>query len=911
MPFPDEPLGVKVELYVAGAWLDITGDVYTNNLITITRGKQDEASRTDAGTCVFVLNNTTGRYSSRNPRSDLYGLIGRNTQVRVSIQPGGASGPRLVRFVGEVSEWPPKWSTARFVTVSASAAGILRRLGQGAAPLASPMRREFANPARTSIVGYWPMEDGSTATEFASALPGGPPMGVVKAGAKPASYSAYAASDALPSLGDGQLFTLVPDYTITGQNALRFFASFPDTAPSASAPIIEVRSSTGMRWVITWEATGSLSVQGYDKNGTVLENVVVGSSKVGKRLNIGLDLTQSGSTLTRRFYYIDVDAYTLANGGTTSSTTATFSGTFGRVSSITVGGGSIGDVALGHIALADSTAAYAATGPAMIGYAGETMGNRLVRLCREENIPLTYRGVIGFPATLVGAQSVTALLDLLQEAIDADGGRLYEQRDALSLAARSRATLYTQTPALLLDYAAAEVADPLEPVDDDQHVTNDVTIVRDGGSSARVVADTGALSVQDPPNGVGRYASSTTLNLFADSQCAPLAYWKLHAGTWDAPRYPSVSVEVHNAPQLAEQVAAADMGDRLAIANPPEWLPPEQIEALVEGYTETLGVYTWDVTFNASPGGPLLVGMTDDAEYGLADTDGSTLAVAASATATALTVRPVGGGLWVQSGPDLPYSVSVGGEEMRVTAVRATAADAFGRTAASGWGTADSGQAWFTVTTAPAADYSVSAGTARHTYGTKASFHANTLNVGTTDCETLTKVSVPVIPTGDHFYTYHGVRSDQAAANFYFARLAFRTDSKIELSLRKRTPGETLIVQTASANYLGYTAGAGIWVRFRVSGSSLFAKIWPDGTPEPADWQLTATDTAITSGTNVVLRTLVQAANTNTLPVALSFAAFQVTDLQTLTVVRAVNGVTKAQPAGAAVVLTHQAIAAL
>ncbi|MFE7853755.1 hypothetical protein [Streptomyces sp. NPDC057403] len=677
MPFPDEPLGVKVELYVAGAWLDITGDVYTNNLITITRGRQDEASRTDAGTCVFVLNNSTGRYSSRNPRSDLYGLIGRNTQVRVSIQPGGASGPRLVRFVGEVSSWPPKWSTARYVTVAASAAGILRRLGQGAAPLASPMRREFTNPARTSIVAYWPMEDGSTATEFASGLPGGPAMSVVTAGAKPAAYSAYAASDALPTLGDGQLSVTVPSYTSTGENALRFFVAFPDTAPSADAPIIQVRSSTGLRWVLRWTTTGALNLQGLSSTGTEFERFDFGTRNfAGKRVSIGLEFTQSGTSLTRRLLTLDVDGYTLATGGTISSLASTLSPyTFGQVSTITVGGGSAGEVAIGHIAIANATSAYSATGNAMIGYAGESMGQRVTRLCAEEAIPLTYTGVLGFTTTFVGAQSVAALLDLLQEAIDADGGRLYEQRDTLALAVRSRATLYTQTPALTLDYAAAEVADPLEPVDDDQHVTNDVTISRDGGSSARVVADTGPLSVQAPPNGVGRYASSTSLNLFTDSQCAPIAYWRLHMGTSDAPRYPSVSVEVHSAPHLAEQVADTDVGDRLAIVNPPPWLPPEQIEGLVEGYTETLGVYTWDVTFNASPGGPWLVGMTDDPQYGTADTDGSTLETDATATATALTVRPAAGQPWVRSGPDLPFSVTVGGEEMRVTAVDPMGAD--------------------------------------------------------------------------------------------------------------------------------------------------------------------------------------------------------------------------------------------
>lgn len=666
MAFPDTSLGVKVELYVAGAWLDITGDVYTNNLITITRGKGDEAARADAGTCTLVLKNKTGRYSSRNPRSDLFGLIGRNTPIRVSIKPGAV---RLTRFVGEVSSWPPQWSTARYVTVSASAAGILRRLGQGASPLASPMRREYASPTRTHILAYWPLEEGSTATSFASVLPGIPAMTITAPGVKPAAYSAYTASDALPTLGEGALTVALPAYTSTGQHAFRMFAAFPDTAPTTEQTIATITTTTGYRWVLSWWTDGNLTLRGFNKAGTQIEWVAWGGTVTGTQSHIGIDLVQLGSTFERRAYRIDVAEWTLAGGASTHGTTSTFTGTLGRIATITLGGSTIGDVAVGHVALADATSAYASTGNAMIGYAGERALTRITRLCGEEGIPVTSSGVTGAAPTLVGPQSVAPFLDLIQEAIDADGGRLFEQRDSLGLSVRSRATLYTQTPALVLDYANRQVADPLEPVDDDAHVHNDITIGREGGSSARAVAETGPLSVQAPPDGVGRYATSTTLNLYSDDQCEPLAYWYLYAGTRDAPRYTSVSVEVHNAPTLADQVAAVDMGARAVIINPPPWLPPDQIELLVEGYTETLGVRTWDIVFNASPGEPMLVAMADDTAYGIADTDGTELALAADADDIALTVTVTAGPAWGAAG--LPYDVVCRGERMTVTGVTA------------------------------------------------------------------------------------------------------------------------------------------------------------------------------------------------------------------------------------------------
>ncbi|MFJ3867914.1 hypothetical protein [Streptomyces nigra] len=911
MAFPNTPLGVMVELYIGGVWVDITGDVYTNNLITITRGRQDEASRTDAGTCVFVLDNSTGRYSSRNPRSDLFGLIGRNTPVRVSIQPGGATAPRLVRFVGEVSSWPPKWSTARYVTVTASAAGILRRLGQGATPLASPMRREFASPTRTSIVAYWPLEDGSTATEYASALPGASPMIVVAEGAKPGAYTAYEASEALPTLGTGQFTGSVPAYTDTGETALRFFAAFPDTPLTADAPILDMRTTTGMRFVLAWEGTtGVLSISSYAKDGTRLEYHAITGNLAGRRLSIGLDLTQSGTEITRRLYVIDVDEYTLVGGGLVPSIVNTFTGTVGRVTTITLGGGAAGDVVVGHVALADSRAAYGATGSAMIGYAGEGALSRIVRLCAEEGIPLTARGVADLPSSAVGTQSVAALLDLLQESVEADGGRLYEQRDALGLALRTRATLYTQPPKLTLDYSAAEVAEPFEPVDDDQHVQNDVTIVRKGGSSARAVAETGPLSVEAPPNGVGRYSGSTTLNLFADEQCSPHAYWHLHKGTRDAPRYPSAHVEVHNAPHLAEQVAAVDVGDRAVIANPPPWLPPEQIELLVEGYTETLGVHTWDVTFNASPGGVYLVGMADDTEYGRADTDATELAQPATDTATELMVRATEGGTWDVDPGDLPFPVTIGGEELRVDAVGPAAGDTFTRAVAGGWGPAESGQAWQVSGLAPGSHYAVNGSAGLHSIGTRNTYYVCSLpSLSLDDVEMVATFTMPIAPTGDGVSAFVMLRTDAAATSFYMARVYFNTSGTAQLSLRKRTPTETVLATYATA--LAHTAGTSYTVRLRVEGSTLAARFWKTGEREPSGWQVTATDTDIPGPGGLGVRSFVTTGNTNTLPVVVAWDDVAVTDVQKLTVTRARNNIAKAHPQGAAVSLTHPAFTAL
>ncbi|MGW3428875.1 poly-gamma-glutamate hydrolase family protein [Streptomyces melanosporofaciens] len=148
--------------------------------------------------------------------------------------------------------------------------------------------------------------------------------------------------------------------------------------------------------------------------------------------------------------------------------------------------------------------------------------------------------------------------------------------------------------------------------------------------------------------------------------------------------------------------------------------------------------------------------------------------------------------------------------------------------------------------------------------------------------------------------------------NCYLARLAFNTDQTITLTLRKRVAGtETLIATAADTSTLTHAAGRFFWLRFQVTGTTLQAKAWQDGTPEPGAWTVTATDTSITQAGQVGPRTILSATNTNTLPVTASFEGFQQISPQTLTVTRSVNGVVKAQSAGADVRLTTPTTLAL
>lgn len=80
MPVPD----ARVELQIDGTWTDATNDVMAAPGIQLSRGRSDEGRTSDPGAGSLTLKSDDGKYSNRNPNSPYFGLLGRNTQMRVS-----------------------------------------------------------------------------------------------------------------------------------------------------------------------------------------------------------------------------------------------------------------------------------------------------------------------------------------------------------------------------------------------------------------------------------------------------------------------------------------------------------------------------------------------------------------------------------------------------------------------------------------------------------------------------------------------------------------------------------------------------------------------------------------------------------------------------------------------------------
>lgn len=77
--------GARTELLLNDEWVDITGYVLERDPISITRGRSSDAATSDPSKCTLTLNNRDGRFSPRNPMSPYFGVLGRNTPLRVSL----------------------------------------------------------------------------------------------------------------------------------------------------------------------------------------------------------------------------------------------------------------------------------------------------------------------------------------------------------------------------------------------------------------------------------------------------------------------------------------------------------------------------------------------------------------------------------------------------------------------------------------------------------------------------------------------------------------------------------------------------------------------------------------------------------------------------------------------------------
>jgi PKD repeat protein len=174
------------------------------------------------------------------------------------------------------------------------------------------------------------------------------------------------------------------------------------------------------------------------------------------------------------------------------------------------------------------------------------------------------------------------------------------------------------------------------------------------------------------------------------------------------------------------------------------------------------------------------------------------------------------------------------------------AKDAFGRTVANGFGTADKGGAWSLSGTA--SNFAVNNGVGKITMPAPASGSTAYLNsVSSSSTDLTVDVSIDKVPTGSGSYASVIGRSISGVGD-YRAKVTFKANGTVSIALLHQLPDGSSTVfgtETVVAG-LTYTAGVPLSVHLQVFGTSpttIRANVWTAGTTEPTGWQKSTTDT--------------------------------------------------------------------
>lgn len=593
------------------------------------------------------------------------------------------------QFNGEIPDWPQEYSDdGQDRVVPIQAAGVLRRLEQGKAPLASTLRRYYESFAVPAPDYYWPLDGGDLSTA------GLPSIGNT---AFPFELNFALGElidvDTSKELHFGQ--AKLGSWLGPGVNVLptEIFQALPEDLAVPSE-----------RWVIDWVRTGgsgtadSFVVSGlFDPGVTILgiagDIFSVSLDATAKTITVapGLDETAVVIDATTRSHNVfDGSAHHFRLRANVTNVDDLFweltidevvegSGTVADhpfVASINavylaVNAGATKPTGIGSVAAFVTGDPYSDIGIAFSRFKGitqEAADTRFARLCAEEGVPRFVTGGLG---DAMGPQFPDTLTEQFKEIAATDGGIMRELLSARALHYDPRTTLLSRTTTLTLDVGNGELAPPFKPVDDDQILRNRITASKRNAGTYTYELTTGRLGTADPKDGgVGVKDDRVNANPYSENQLVYIAQRAVAAGTVDESRFPMVRVNLM-APtvtsNLRRQVLNTYVSQRIALTNMQDSNVYSDADLLVIGLTKILTPYRHEIAFNCVPFAPYRVFTLDTDRL---DTETSTLTanLAASGAAT-FQVSESSGSLWTTVAGDFPMDINVGGERITISGI--------------------------------------------------------------------------------------------------------------------------------------------------------------------------------------------------------------------------------------------------
>jgi hypothetical protein len=661
---------VTVELYYSAAWHDVTSDVRVSTPLTWSRGYSLANLKTAPGQLVGTISSVGGAWNPINPTSPIYGLVGRNTPIRISV---GAQ----VRWVGEVS-WTPMFKPGGDFYTQLAAGGLLQRLQRGTTPLKAPLDRSLAANAPDAL---WLLTDQATDGVGRPSTAGTQPFeGTVVGQAWAQLEGPGGAPSKALQLCAGDTLTAMLSTTLTPVDSGRWeieacvYADI-DTSASDTHFIVAHWTTSGTcdDWFLTCDRSDTPG------NGQIKFEVWY-RYEPGSYRGVDVDVDETAD----HWYHVRVSAYQsggnqytsiYANGSAVEDIDDP-SATTGSPTQITLGpvlSGSpyftfatSGVTAVGMSHLAVYTEAVDDHYAASTGYAGETAGERMERLGTEEGVSVTVSGTAS-DTTTMGPQPSASLVDLLTECAATDGGLLYESGSTLGLVYTGLVDLYRRTADLTISWAD-DVMPILRPALDITAARNDVTATSATLGSHRHVIETGPMSTTEPPDGIGRVDTTVNVNPQTYVQLVDIASWVAWTLCSVRPRYLELVLDLDASPAL--DVSGLDIGSVVEITDIPTTVDPDTPRLLVTSMEEQATTHRRTLRLGTVPAEPYDVGALGDAgAAGWADCRATTTAEALDTTETGVDVAITDSCTWTHDDGD--YDVVIGGERMTVTAVSA------------------------------------------------------------------------------------------------------------------------------------------------------------------------------------------------------------------------------------------------
>lgn len=615
---------VDQEVFYGSAWHDVHAEVHEPAGTDIKRGVTTFGKLRPAS-IEWTFLDPDDKWVPDNPMSPLYGIVGRALPCRVTVDDS-------VRVHAEAAEFLPARPVGGKTKVAMKADGILGRILSWEEPLQSPMYR--ANSRRTAtLLGHWPCEEGRNATQLANTLAGGQPGTLVGVtlGADDDRPNGASAVVKLDNNSDASRITgrFASASTSAGWQ-IAWSLKLPALPSGGLRQMISWSTSNGYFWAINLDS-GLYNVKVVGHDGTVLEDSNVsftGTGEPNQWVTYRMKVSASGGTVSAEF------AWYVQEQETAWGFTPTFTGTVGALQAWNMNGNSYMQDALvchvfGVTGGTDDLLGYAAT-RAFDGYVRETAGARFGRLLDEEGEAWSIAGDADDTMPM-GIQSDDPLRDQLQEIADTERGLIYDARTAAAVELRTRTDLCRQT-AVTFNWPD-DIAPPFQDRYDYVGVANRVVVSQRDGGEATASLESGRMSVQPAPDGIGVRKGNVDVNVSDETYLPLIAGWELNHGTVPGPRFPQV---VFNLDALADvvrdKVISVEVGDRITI----DGFLYDTLDLLVIGIDEKPRQKSHTVAFTCIPGQVFSQVGAYDADDSRYDAGTCTMSTTANINATTL-----------------------------------------------------------------------------------------------------------------------------------------------------------------------------------------------------------------------------------------------------------------------------------